>query len=151
MATPTYVPLATTTLDAATSSVTFSNIDQSFGDLVLSIVGTVGTANATYIDPNGDSSNLSYVRIYGTGSVSASDTSRLGLHTAESGLIWHWFDYTATDKHKTFLVKANSSQNQVGLLAGRWASTAAITSLTINHAVGDFNIGTTISLWGIAK
>jgi len=149
MATPTYVALATTTLASATATVTFSSIPATYRDLVIVIDGTVGSAGATFINPNGDSSNLSYVRMYGTGSSTGSDTSRTGLYTAESNIIWQFLDYSATDKHKTFLVRANATGNQVAALAGRWASTAAITSLVIDHSTSDFQSGTTFSLFGI--
>ena len=149
MATATYTPIASITLSSSATSVEFTSIDQSFRDLVLIISGTVGVNQATYINPNDDSSNLTYVRMYGTGSATGSDTSRVGLATQESQMIWQYFDYSVTDKHKTFLVRASAASNQVGALVGRWASTAAITSLEVFHNTSSFNLGTKFALYGI--
>ena len=151
MTTSTYIPLGTTTLSSATKSVTFSNIDQNYGDLMIVVVGTVETANATFMIPNGDTSSLSYLRMYGTGSAVAMSESRLGMDDSDSSLIWEWFDYSATDKHKNFLVRADSPDNQVGYLGGKWANSSAITSLEIYHNVDNFKAGTKFSVWGIAK
>ena len=150
MATPTYIPIATTTLSSSASQVDFVGITQDFRDLVVVIDGTVGVNQATYINPNGDGSNLTYVRIYGTGSSAASDNSRVGLATTQSQLIWQFMDYSTTDKHKTFLVRASAANNQIAALAGRWASTSAITALSIFHNTSSFNSGTTFSIYGIA-
>ena len=150
MATPTYVPLATITLGSSAATITFSSIPATYRDLILVINGTVVSAGATFINPNGDTSNLSYVRMYGTGSSAASDTGRGGLFTTQSQMIWQFMDYAQTNKHKTFLVRSDAAGNQVVGLAGRWASTTAITSLEIDHSTSNFNSGTTFSLFGVA-
>ena len=57
-------------------------------------------------------------------------------------------DYSATDKHKTTLVR-NDQSGVTGMWAGRWANTAAINRLDIIGANGTFPIGTTLNLYGI--
>jgi hypothetical protein len=63
-------------------------------------------------------------------------------------------DYSATDKHKTVLVRANTNAPSVsGVVyasAGRWASTSAVTSLVLLPEVGpNFAIGSTFNLFGV--
>ena len=60
-----------------------------------------------------------------------------------------FMDYSATDKHKTVLIRANHPGETVAC-AGRWANTAAITSITINTA-STFVIGSVFSLYGIVS
>ena len=149
MPTSTYIPLATTTLASSTATVTFSSIPSSYRDLVIVIDGSAASAGATFLNFNADSSNLSYVRMYGTGSSTGSDTSRIGMWTAQSNIVFQIMDYSATDKHKTYLARANAAGNQVAALASRWASTSAITSILIDHSTSNFDASTTFSLYGI--
>jgi len=155
MATPTYELLDSTTLASAASSVTFSSIDQSYGDLVLVIAGEQ-TANDNYdFYYNSDTSNSSYVYMEGTGSSAGtgSGSNQFGSlsDSVHSSSIHHIMDYSATDKHKTTLVRSNIDQWVIAL-ANRWASTAAITSIELAaRGGGNFVSGTTFSLYGIAK
>jgi hypothetical protein len=55
------------------------------------------------------------------------------------------FDYTQSDKHKSVLLRANHGA-ELDVIAARWASTAAITSITINSA---FSAGSSFELFGI--
>jgi len=63
-------------------------------------------------------------------------------------------DYSATDKHKTVLVKrgvSDATGYSVGMEAGRWASTSAITSINIFDQSGDtFDAGSSFALYGVA-
>lgn len=159
MPTSTYTPLATYTYSSAVSTVTFSNINQGFRDLVLVINGVASTADVgIQVRANGDSSaNYPYVSMYGDGSTAAS-----GFTTGEQfvmGLtpslnILNIFDYSATNKHKTALISINSQGSGPYLqrIAARWGNTAAITSLTVtmNNGSSNFYWGTTMNLYGIA-
>ena len=163
MATPTYTPLATLTLASSASSVTFSSIDQSYGDLILVISanqGAIEGSSGAYI--NGDTgSNYSRVRAYANGSSTFSDASAtrsdLGSISQNSpnqnGLsISHFMDYSATDKHKTVLTRTNDVDDQVGMFAYRWANTNAVTSIEVfSQTANDFVVGSTFSLYGVAK
>jgi hypothetical protein len=59
-------------------------------------------------------------------------------------------DYSVTDKQKTVLSRTNSSFG-TDITAGRWASTSAITSVTVYPSSGDFEIGSTFALYGIVS
>ena len=156
MATPTYTPIATTTLASATSSVSFFGITQDFRDLVIVFQGgKSGTSNGSVeILPNGDSSNGSSVFMFGTGSVSSSTSSSVffDIGQSDSLAIVQVMDYSATDRHKMFLTRSNYANSFVGAGASRWADTSAIETLIFKDALGGFDLdaGTTISIYGIA-
>jgi len=54
-------------------------------------------------------------------------------------------DYTATDKHKSVLVRANSG-SATAAHAGRWANTSAINEINFNSSLP---AGATIHIYGI--
>jgi hypothetical protein len=60
-------------------------------------------------------------------------------------------DYSATDKHKSVLCrfKRGGGYDSVWMLAGRWANTNAITSISFGPASGTLDAGLTASLYGI--
>ena len=152
MATETYIPLATTTLASSASSVTFSSIDQSYGDLILIVVPS--NAMQGYLRFNADSgSNYSFVYMRGTGSSAQSSAGSGSFELIDTGANElgkvEIMDYSATDKHKSTLNR--SSRDRVVAKAGRWANTSAITSISVTGATGDFSAGSTFSLYGIAK
>jgi len=154
MPTPTYTPLATVTLASSASSVTLSNIPASYRDLILIHNGALTNTDNIVWRANGDTgSNYSIVQALATsgGASSNSSASRTsGLagssYTQQSANITQWLDYSATDKHKTSLGRANSPTSEVGMSASRWANTAAINSLTL---LGAFASGNTFSLYGV--
>jgi len=165
--TPTYILLNQITLAAASGSVTFSNIPQNYGDLVL-VADASTTASGVTLDIrfNGDTgSNYSAVELIGrsNGVASAAGTDvyfrPLGntFGTTPFQTIMQVMDYSATDKHKTALFRPSSFDTSLGsyLLkaqAGRWASTSAVTSITLTSLFNsrEFAIGSTFSLYGIA-
>jgi hypothetical protein len=163
MGTPTYIALATTTLTSNTSTVTFGSIPSGFRDLVVVINTKTNTAgpDSMGIRFNGDTgSNYSNVRVVGnsSGTSSYSDTTSvayIGVAASSSNplsVILHIMDYSATDKHKTILSRGSQGDGWVTLHSGRWANTAAITSLTITPPAGSswtMSTGGTLSLYGI--
>lgn len=154
MPTPTYIALANITLGSSASSVTFSSIPATYRDLVLvSALDLTSVGNAS-ISFNGDTgANYSRQYLLGTGSsaVAGADTSRqftqatVGLRTTN---VTNIFDYSATDKHKAFIVRDNNTSDGVVLYSFRWANTAVITSINISAA---FAAGTSFALYGIAS
>jgi hypothetical protein len=161
MPTPTYKPLATVTLAGSTSSVTFSSIPATFRDLVLVFNGgAVSGAHNLTVAFNSDttSGNYSGVSMTGTGSSALSTSSGLArllndygyLEANQAVIVSQFMDYSATDKHKTFLSRSNNAANGVSAVAGRWANTAAITSIAITTGA-NFSSGSTLSLYGIAS
>jgi hypothetical protein len=159
----TYISLATTVLTGNTTSVTFGSIPASvngtaFRDLILVINGT-STATPGYFNLyfNGSTSSYSRVEMNGDGTSPGSFSAAnpivvTFLASTNSTHITQVMDYTATNKHKAWLYR-NSITGNSGAIAGvgRWASTAAITSVNLSgFAGGTFVAGTTLSLYGIS-
>ena len=162
MATPTYTLIDSTTLASSASSVTFSSIDQSYGDLVLVANGNQNpTANADFgLLFNGSTTGYSMVDMMGDGSGTESQAE--GNTYADCGqylydnlgekpilVTVNLMDYKATDKHKSFLARNSSASEKVWAVAGRWANTAAITSIEVKPSSGFLASGMTIYLYGI--
>lgn len=167
MATPTYDLLDSVTLSSSASSVSFSGISQSYRDLVLMLDGATNATTSVLLQLrfNGDSTgSYSYVYMEGNGSTAAS-SSASGQPQIYSGRTWGYqnetgsaiiniMDYSATDKHKSVLLRQNTlapsaAYTLVSQVAGRWANTSAITSVEIrsNNA---YAAGLTAYLYGVA-
>ena len=159
----TYVALATQTLGSAAASVTFSSISGVYTDLVVVVTARNTTASYTgTIRLNGDSAtNYSSTQLYGDGTTSGSnrDTSRTAIdniYAASSADAAGVFNatlvniqnYSNTTTYKTILSRSNLTV-QVAASVGLWRSTAAINSVEVRSA-GNFAIGSTFSLYGIA-
>ena len=93
-----------------------------------------GTGSAAQSNAEGPES---YARL------SYSDTSTTGAIIAQV------MDYSATDKHKTFLTRESRTGAAVAAIASRWASTSAVTSLAVIGDGGNFASGCTFSLYGV--
>ena len=158
MPTSTYNLIASNVLSSSVSSVTFSSIPATYRDLILVIDGIFTTANYPAFRFNGDAgSNYPAVTMRGTGSAASSTTftENKGGFTLDAGTkiygIAHIFDYAQTDKHKTFLSRGSSPSVETMAYCGRWANTAAITSIEIFRTLtGNYNAGSTFYLYGIA-
>jgi hypothetical protein len=158
MPTSTYDLVASSTLGSAVATVTFSSIPSTYRDLVL-IVGATSSVNAQMrVRPNGLTTNQRSISAEGNGSASASvgfsDLGQLSqfnyFGTAPTIQIVQFFDYAQTDKHKSVLIRMNRADTGTAMMAGRWASTTAITSIDIFNDSGNFSIGSTFHLYGIA-
>jgi hypothetical protein len=85
----------------------------------------------------------------GTGSATGVNAG-FTLSSPVSNNITQIMDYSATDKHKTLLSRKNTSSVVVNAQAGRWANTAAITSIVCTVDSGaTFSSGSTFSLYGV--
>ena len=162
MATPTYDLLDSVTLSSSASSVTFSSIDQSYRDLVLIVeaLGNASSAANVLVTFNSDSgSNYTYLGMSGNGSTASAFT---GTSTSISGFgsdgttrvlsSFQINDYSATDKHKPVLVRANQPGSVVQARVARWANTSAITTVTItDNLANGYSVGSTFYLYAIAS
>ena len=159
MPTPTYTPLATVTLGTAAASVTFSSIPATYRDLVLVISASNTTTSGELLLRFNADTGSNYSRVYFLGNsanqaVSGSDTltgigvgNIMSTGTFISGSI---MDYSATDKHKTTISRVGHNDlNFVGGVAARWANTAAINSVACVLQTGNFDVGSTFSLYGV--
>ena len=159
MATPTYTLLDSTTLASSASSVTFSSITQDYRDLVLVTTNFAATSTTNYrIRINGDSgTNYNRVHIEGDGSTATSfaasgDAQIFGQTATTTSSVIHkveFLDYSATDKHKSVLMRYGSGDDVVAAQANRWANTAVISSLEIFTGSDSFAAGSTFYLYGI--
>lgn len=158
MATATYTPLANITLTSSAATVTFSSISQAYKDLILVIAGTPTSGQQyfyTYFNSD-TGANYSRFEAYGTGSSpAAGSSSNLIPITLDVGnvasTILNFMDYSATDKHKTVLYRQNVVNELTLMGAGRWANTAAVTSIAVTgYSSGQMAAGTTLALYGVA-
>jgi hypothetical protein len=159
MPTPTYSPLATVTLGASASSVTFSSIPATYRDLILvSQVQSVSGTDSVGIRLNGDATtDKSNVFMNGSGS-SASSYTQNNAASINAGDVYsadrntvsisQIFDYSATDKHKTVLTRFSRAANNVIAIASRQPTTSAITSV-VAQCGASFASGSTFSLYGV--
>ena len=166
----TYTPIATQTITGTVSTVTFSNIPQTYTDLVL--VSSARSAagdrvSAFYFDLNGLTSNI-YSRTYLLGDGSSASSGRatsqglgqLGTNTgtvSDGGVFAittsHIMNYTNTNTYKTVISRNNIQQPTAGASVSAYINlvqtTAAVTSLTL-YTVSSFVAGSTFTLYGIA-
>lgn len=160
MPTPTYTPLANLTLSSSAASVTFSSISQAYRDLVLVMdIKTTVEANVGIRFNSDTSGNTKYnrVRMRGNGSTATSDSSSgdeifyIGAtpnSTVAAQAILNIQDYSATDKHKTILMRSGRADQDLWGAAIRWADTSAMTAIVIS--AGNLASGSTFALYGIA-
>lgn len=163
-AAPTYVKLASNTLSGAAASITFSNVPQSYTDLILVVDYSLNVSNSSlFVRLNGDTgSNYSYTRMSGTGSAASSgrgtssDQARITADTtAQSAstrqiVTINLMNYNNSTTYKTFLSRYNSTGG-VEAFVDLWRSTAAVTSVQIKGYDGTAIIesGATFTLYGI--
>jgi hypothetical protein len=165
MPTPTYTPLANITLGSAAATVTFGSIPATYRDLVVIFTGTtVTTTNYTVIRLNGDTgANYSAQAMsfsVSTGNAAAgtnpNGTSSINSNyntqphsTNRIQTTLNIMDYSATDKHKTILVRSGQAAAGTDAFANRWANTAAVTSISFAPNGQSWAAGATFALYGI--
>lgn len=153
-----WTPLANLTLsNSSSSSITFSNISQSYRDLFFVYNGETANSGSedlgfTY-NGGANNSNLFGIIARGNGSTASSYIYNFGrIMSLGSGVrsivVANIMDYSATDKHKMNLIRFNSS-SWVAMGGHRWASTNAITSVTFSIGTGTFASGSTFALYGV--
>ena len=162
----TMTPIATQTLTASASSITFSSIPQGYTDLMIvtSAIANVTGADVFVTTYNGDTaSNYSYTSMYGSGSAAGSyRASSTGIilgwmstfNSSEwSPSIFHLMNYSNATTNKTMLVKsgnATTSGAYVDLSVSLWRSNAAITSINMRTVNGyGIKAGSSFTLYGI--
>ena len=160
----TYEKIQSTTLGSATSSITFSSIPSTYTDLRLVLTATVSSAGqAMRIRLNGDTGvNYSFSGIAGDGggaSAYGTDYGFINCDALTSGnsttipslYTLDFFSYAGSTK-KTNLMTYSGDRNGSGFTAGHvnfWNNSAAINTILIYVAVGNLNVGTSATLYGI--
>ena len=162
----TYEPIATTTLGSAAATVTFSTISGAYTDLVLvTNLKTTTTSQEVTVKINNDTgSNYSLTNLRSDGSTAASlrrssqtvgtISKEISPNTAfEFVSVSTFMNYSNATTYKTWLSRNNraSASNAPGTeaLVGLWRSTSAITELVIGLTGGNFDTGSTFTLYGI--
>lgn len=167
MATTTYVPLISYTLNSATASVVLGSggqgtIPSTYTDLVLIVNGYSGDDYYT-VRFNGDSdSSYSRTLLYGSnGSGGVSTRSNniteiygtIGNSSSNiGGTVHNIMSYSNNSIFKTIIRKGFVVGNpQPQIEVGLWRSTSTITSITLTSANGNFGSSTSFILYGIAN
>ena len=163
-------------LPTSTSTVTFSNIPQSYASLHIRILARCSSAGQTSnlgIRFNSDSGN-NYTRhavnVFKFSGVSLSASNALSVNRVDLiqsypggtslantfvGALCDIYDYSNSSKNKTFNSFTGVSLDvndfsQSRTMSSLWLNTSAITSLTVFDANGNnFSSGTSIALYGI--
>jgi hypothetical protein len=160
----TYTPIASVTLSSTQSTVTFSNIPQTYTDLVL-VTSTQLASSLTAITCrlNGDTSALySSTRLYGNDlNVSTSDRftnqtfGSIGFTSSTNFVtgIFQFLNYGNATTFKTMLGRSTINDNGGYIFAyvSVWRNTSAVTTLTLGTESGtSWNAGSTFNLYGIS-
>lgn len=168
---PTFTQIGTAVTATGSSGViTFSSIPATFTDLVVYISARASTdtqSAPTLMSINGNSSNLSFRRILGTG---GSVVSQSGTGTGGAGgVLTTGSDFTAStfgsgqvyipnytgSTFKSYSMESttenNASGSYISMVAGLWSDTAAITSLTFTQEVGNTANYSTFYLYGVSN
>jgi hypothetical protein len=159
----TYKPLQSIVLTATTASVTFSDIEPNYTDLVLVVnnLTTTVAGQSIYMEFNGDSTAVySETWLNGNGS-SATSVRRTadirgflggygaGTSTTNPAMaIGHIMNYANTTTFKTALARYSLGSVETNTLVNLWRSTAAINSIRV-FTGSTMLAGSTFSLYGI--
>jgi hypothetical protein len=156
MPTPTYIALATITLTQNDSTIQFASIPNTYRDLVL--VGRYQLSNAGVLTHafNGNSQGIDRLRAGALATLNVytdygSDDNIGEWNNGDdwASVIINLMDYSATDKHKTGLMR-NDGVVRNWMYVFRWNSTSAITSYALSTNQS-FISGSRFTLYGIVS
>ena len=165
----TYKKIATVTVTTATqAAIEFTSISGTFTDLVVKISArgdqTIGNAGLN-IQFNGLTTNLSWRRLIGNGASASSANDTGGARIAElqgsdatadtfsnyEVYIPNYFGSTNKSFSSDSVNETNATTEYMGLYAGLWADTSAITSIKLVPSTGTLVQHSTATLYGIKK
>ena len=156
-----YDAIASTTLSAATASITFSGIPSTYTHLQVRLSTPTSAAANFYFQVNGDTgSNYSWHELLGDGSSALagnSSSTAFGYFiyspsTNPTAAVLDFLDYGNVNKYKTIRGLSgqdNNGSGRIELTSSAWRNTAAITSITIYPNTGTFSTYGTFALYGI--
>jgi hypothetical protein len=158
----TNVPIASVTLSAASPSVTFSGIPQTYTDLVMVVVSKwTGSGNSSYGMRFNSDSGSNYSRTYLLGDGGSASTSRASNQTNTfngqvnstewSSSIFNIMNYSNSTIFKNVLSRTDQTGSYTTSMVALWRSTGAITSIDLGYfdASGSWASGSTFNLYGI--
>lgn len=160
----TYEPIASTTLNADASGITFSSIPQTYTDLKLIIVALSGTDASVYLRFNNDTTFGNYSTIImkgnsGTASGASINSNSQAFAVGYSVGLSQQPAYCDIDilnyrssTFKTIIAQGYMNQNgptinELCLSANHWQVTNAIDTILVRG--GTFQANTTVTLYGI--
>jgi hypothetical protein len=156
----TYDSIASTTLTSNTNEINFTNISQTYTDLVLICYGTTSSLTDIKIRVGNNSpdtgTNYGQVRLYGNGSTPTSD--RLGPNDTvfyvtgnfeHGNAIISFQNYSNTTTNKSVIIRNSNPNSFVAASVGTWRSTSAINYVRILTTTQNIASGSTFSLYGI--
>ena len=154
----TYNPIATQTLTGATSLVIFSNIPQSYTDLVVVINGALSGSGVKSINFNLDTaSNYSCTTMIGAGSSYSSgryaepyiDVSNASANSFVNVIQIN--NYSNNITFKNYLARQNAAVTSTETIVGLWRNTNPITTISFSASGGQtYASGTTFSIYAIS-
>ena len=155
-----YTVIDSQVLTTSAASVTFSSIPGGYKDLMLVMnISATATAGVNLRFNSDSGSNYSYVWAYGNGSVTGSSGGTLAQisispysspdTTFAGSYLVEIFDFSATDKHSSILSRSNNANSGTAMYAGRWANTAAVTSIEVFFNSNQMAAGSTFRLLGV--
>lgn len=165
--TSSFESIATSTLGANASSVTFSSIPNTYTSLQIRILGfKVTTSDFIKVQFNSDTAanyashgvdaDGTAVNAYGLSSQNEMGISRFSGWTVSTTLpfvtILDIHDYASTSKNKTIRVFSGQDRNGAGrvdLDSGLWMNTSAVNAISFTAASGNLGTGSVFSLYGI--
>jgi len=164
MATDTYIPIATTTLGVASSTISFASIPSTYTDLILvleCLSANSSTPSLTFNGSavgygqtwlNGNGSAPSGSGVYGNTYLNLTPGTTMGmLSTVPSFYVVQIMSYT-NSLNKSVLTELSEEHGASGSAefgVGSWANTSVINSILVTANSGTFGIGTIATLWGI--
>lgn len=158
MAKKAYAPLAQIELTGETNKIYFTNIDQSYQDLLITINIIQNSAASPLMRFNSDSANN-----YGLQNIVGSTTSTTEYSVTSTNLIQlnygltastqqismiEIFNYSEVDKYKSVLSRWGAHNQGNMIQTSIWRNLNPI--YEIEFSANEFQAGTTVGLWGIS-
>ena len=158
----TYTPIATTTLSSAAASYTFTSIPSTYTDIVMVCSHSNSSASGVRVQVGNGSvdTGSNYSITYLLGDASSATSGRASndgsfdfayvAANSQSTLIVNAMNYANTTTYKSFVTRNGDAAQGLTARAGLWRSTSAINQIKLAPSTGNFNSGTTFTLYGIA-
>jgi len=157
----TYTPIASQTTTGTTALISFTNVPQTYQDLVLVCQSKISTSFADIgLQFNNDTgANYADVLIVGYVSTAAGGTHNNAnflrgwyLSSSETYTMINLMDYRNTTNYKQVIGRsATVSANEIEVAAGSYRSTSPITTITLTPQAANFLANSTFNLYGIAS
>lgn len=155
----TYIKIASQTLSAGATTISFTNIPQNYTDLILVADCRYTSSTNWYLRLNNSSTSL-YSKVsmyaYGSSASSAINSNQTesyinvanGSSSDPNNFVISFQNYSNTNIFKTYLIRENMPTQAVSATNGLWRSTAPITQIDLTLYQSSTS-GATFNLYGI--